>query len=336
MDSNKKNLFLSTMLVLLAFGLTLTSCVSLGPSKAQLEAATNIQSAPNIEAVEGLENKLIWLQANAQNGGSYVIELNSDEKITETFNHEYLLIRKNNSEVTITLKGVGANRTISYAQSSFLSRCPSGSMFVVGTGTTLVLDNNITLKKEICGMTMVTVHKGGTFVMNEGSAIIGGKNRTGGGVYVGDGTFLMKGGTISGNTSYRPHFLGGGGAPRHSMYLNEKLGGGGVWVAPNGTFIKTGGTITNNSVEDIKKEFLFQYKSSAGQIDPDRREIRVPGDNIDEKGYETVSGLGSQIYFDGPNPKSIDATVGPEYSFHFSNGTFREGRNEEPNTNEGQ
>jgi len=338
------------MLVLLAFGLTLTSCFG-GPglSKSQLEAVAKIQSAPNIEAVDGLENKLIWLQTNAQNGGSYIIELNSDEKMTGDIVEPYLLLSRSNSNITITLRGIGANRTISYAPSGVFSHCPApiygpAAMFVVGTGITLVLDNNITLKEKSCNMTMVWVYKGGTFVMNEGSAITGGRRKTGGGVYVSDGTFLMKGGTISGNTSHRPYSTGHGpAAGKFFVNLDEKLGGGGVWVDSNGTFIKTGGTITNNLVEDIRKELLFQYENYGNykmeirnpadekgqQLSIARGAIVVGGDEfIKEKGYTQVNGFGSQIYFDGPNPKSIDATVGPEYSFHFGNGTFKEIQNE--------
>jgi hypothetical protein len=349
----KNNILFSAMLVsLLAFGLTLTSCgrgllnMMGGPSKSQLEAAAKIQSAPSIEAVDGLENKLIWLQANAQSGGSYVIELNSDEKITGAVVDPYRLLSRSNSDITITLRGVGANRTISHTSSLF-SHCPD-AMFVVGTGITLVLDNNITLKPERCYMPVVEVKGRGTLVMNDGSVIIGSRSQTGGGVYVGDGTFLMKGGTISGSTSRRGYSMGGGDkSGKYFIDPTKKLGGGGVWVDPNGTFIKTGGTITNNSVEDIRKELLFQCEDSYGRIIPYEMEIRVPEDErgpqisitkrtktgggmrfIDEKGYTQVNGFGSQIYFDGPNPKAIDATVGPDVTLNFSNGVFREGRNE--------
>jgi len=351
----KNKFFFSSMLVLLAFGLTLTSCGSRGgllnmmlggPSKSQLEAATKIQSAPNIEEVEGLENKLIWLQANAQSGDSYVIELDSDEKITGAVVEPYLLLSRSNDDITITLRGVGANRTVSHSSPSVFSNCPD-AMFVVRTGITFVLDN-ITLKTEECHIEIVMVRDRGTLVMNEGSAIIGGRSQTGGGVYVGDGTFLMRGGTISGNTSQRSYSIGVGEiAGKYFMDPTKKLGGGGVWVASNGTFIKTGGTITNNLVEDIRKELLFQYEDSYGRIVPHQMEIRIPGDErglqlrvtknvktgggerfIKEKGYTPVLGFGSQIYFDGPNPKAIDNTVGPEYSFHYSNGTFKEIQNE--------
>ncbi|MCL2208261.1 MAG: hypothetical protein FWB90_09275, partial [Fibromonadales bacterium] len=315
----KTNFFSLTMSVsLLAFGFSLISC---GPSKAVLA----IQAAASIEEVQGLENKLIWLQANAKPDGNYIIEIDSDEKITGS-GRSCSELRKG----TITLRGVGANRTISHASDLF-GGCPH-SMFYVGNGATLVLDNNITLKTGHCSMTMVVVSERGTLVMNEGSAIIGGRNQNGGGIYVGDGTFLIKGGTIYGNTSRRPYTVGGGqSAGKYFVRPNESIGGGGVWVSPNGTFIKTGGTITNNSVEDIRREFLFKYEDSYGRVDTDRMEIRIPADEkkgpelsmakgqiktgggrkfIQEQGYAPVNGFGSQIYFDGKNPRAIDDAVG--------------------------
>jgi hypothetical protein len=309
---------------LLAFGLTLTSCFGgRGPSKAVLAT----QAAASIEEVQGLENKLIWLQANAENGSNYVIEINSDEKITGAVKPYELLLRKDNSNITITLRGVGTNRTISYDAGLF-SGC-NGSMFFVGTGTTLVLDNNITLEKGNCNDRIVTVYQGGTFVMNDGSAII---NGTSGGVAVGNGIFLMKGGTISGNISRRSYTVGGGeSAGKYFVDPGEKIGGGGVWVTPDGTFIKTGGTITGNSVEDIKKGLLFEYKDSYGRTRLDRMEIKIPANEkgngasfIRDKGYVPANGLGNQIYFDGPNPKAIDTTVGPDMNFNFKNGVFSE------------
>jgi hypothetical protein len=179
--------------------------------------------------------------------------------------------------------------------------------------------------------------------MNEGSAIIGGRNQMGGGVFVGNGTFLMKGGTISSNTSQRNYSIGGGAsAGKYFVDLDKKLGGGGVWVESNGTFIKTGGTIANNSVEDIRKELLFKGDNSFGHMEiiiPDNERgpqlsvspgVKTGGgkDFIENKGYLPVNGFGSQIYFDGENPKAIDNTVGSEMNFHFNNGIFNETQNE--------
>ncbi|MCL2207164.1 MAG: hypothetical protein FWB90_03600, partial [Fibromonadales bacterium] len=47
---------------------------------------------------------------------------------------------------------------------------------------------------------------------------------------------------------------------------------------------------------------------------------------IQEQGYAPVNGFGSQIYFDGKNPRAIDDAVGPEMNFHFSNGVFSESK----------
>ncbi|MCL2260465.1 MAG: hypothetical protein FWC15_03820 [Fibromonadales bacterium] len=311
----KTNFFSLAMLVsLLAFGFSLTSC---GPSKAVLA----IQAAASIEEVQGLENKLIWLQANAKPDGNYVIEIEADEQITSSV--EQL-------RGTITLRGVGANRTISYARASMFSKCPH-SMFSVHSGTTLILDNNITLKPESCSssMVLVSIRQRGTFVMNDGSAITGGRSKGGGGgVVVGrSGTFLMKGGTISGNTNYRGYIKDAGFGKYYVHIRGTAFGGGGVWVDPTGTFIKTGGTIANNSVEDIRSELTF--RNEKGDL-----EIRIPANVpemdrdkfIQEQGYISVNGFGSQIYFEGENPKAIDNSVGSDMNFHFSNGVFSEGK----------
>jgi len=84
-------------------------------------------------AVTGLANKLAWLQTNAQSGGNYTIEVNTNESIgPQTLSYS------GRSDITITLRGTGANRTI-----SLLS---NGVMFTVRSGVTLILENNITLQ----------------------------------------------------------------------------------------------------------------------------------------------------------------------------------------------
>jgi len=82
--------------------------------------------------------------------------------------------------------------------------------------------------------------------------------------------------------------------------------------APSGTFIKTGGTITG-------------YSS-----DPENGNVVM---DVDGK---ILSGFGHAVFFDIPTfdsknkePKAIDTTIGPEITLHFSNGIFKEGRNEE-------
>ncbi|GHV76874.1 hypothetical protein AGMMS49942_16950 [Spirochaetia bacterium] len=93
------------------------------------------------------------------------------------------------------------------------------------------------------------------FVMH-GGTITG---NTGGGVFVVDGTFTMKGGEISGNTA-----TGGGGVgiaggtftmSGGEISGNTATGGGGVGIE-GGTFTKTGGTISGNTA-GIGKEVVW-------------------------------------------------------------------------------
>ena len=339
MDSNKKSSLFSAMLVsLLAFCFCFTSC---GPSAAEVA----IRSAPSVQAVTGLEDKLIWLKGNAQSGGSYILEIDDDEKNIDCggfFSSCTELSYKDKSNITITLRGIGANRTINNG-------------FTVKSGVTLVLDDNIILK----GKTQ-RVDNGGTLVMNDGSTITGvinnsnspGVNRIrGAGVYVSDGgTFIMKGGTISGNTirprpltaqevaqaknSYALGYsaLGGNKNNKAVNKAEEAMNvvaipvGAGVYVsggvakneysppfisaAPSGTFIKTGGTVTG-------------YSS-----DPENGNVLMDVDG------NILNGFGHAVFFDTPTfdskkePKAIDTTVGPEITLHFSNGVLREGGNE--------
>jgi len=128
----------------------------------------------------------------------------------------------------ITIKGNTAMQTISLSE--------TGSMFTIGDGVTLILDENITLQGRSADndagqdndAPLVTVNTGGTLKMNEGSVITGNTNSatSGGGVRVEiDGEFTMNGGTISNNKGY---------------------GGGGVRVN-GGDFIMTGGEISGNT-----------------------------------------------------------------------------------------
>jgi hypothetical protein len=131
---------------------------------------------------------------------------------------------------TITLKGSGAERTISLSS--------NGSLFTVGEDVTLVLDNNVTLQgKSGNNAPLVTVN-GGDLVMNNGAKVTGNtipstSNITGGGVALMGGTFTMNGGEISSNTL--------------TPYSHRTSGGGGVLVDLGGIFIMTNGKITNNT-----------------------------------------------------------------------------------------
>jgi hypothetical protein len=181
--------------------------------------------------------------------------------------------------VTLTA-APGAPKTISRGGS------PTGSLFTVGSGASLVLDagyslglmldgKNISVNAplvEVSGgmLTMggrvtlrnnnnnnpnngtgVFVDNGGTFNMS-GGAISGNTGFLGGGVYVNNGTFNMSDGAISGNTaSY------GGGVFQNNGTFNMNGGaisgntavqgdGGGVCQS-GGTFNMSGGAISGNT-----------------------------------------------------------------------------------------
>ena len=174
-----------------------------------------------------LAEKLLWIKNNAATGATYNLDVNANEGIAP---HELSYSGKSN--ITIQLKGIGNERVVGLSG--------KGSLFTIGSGVTLILDENITL----LGMTeaytndaaLVRITAGGKLIMNPGAKITGNTNSNsnscyGGGVHS-SGTFIMNGGTIVNNNAYS-------GIAAFSY-------GGGVYM-DGGTFTMEGGTITGNS-----------------------------------------------------------------------------------------
>jgi len=190
--------------------------------------------------------KMLWMETNAQSDRKYIIELDTDESVAEI-----VLDYRGRSNVTIALQGSGANRIISFSSDVLPidSLLTVRAMFTVGSGISLVLDSNITLKGQYEENidSLVLVESNGTFIMNNGSKIIGSRIN---GVRVNGGTFIMRCGEISGNK-------GGGvrvAAGRFNMSDGKISGnnapgqigcGGGVYVS-GGTFSMNGGEISGN------------------------------------------------------------------------------------------
>jgi uncharacterized repeat protein (TIGR02543 family) len=200
---------------------------------------------------------LAWISANAQGGGSYTIVLSGDETSAPS------MLSYSGKTVGITLTGGAAVRKVNLGS--------NGSLFTVGSGVTLTLGNNVTLRgRNYNTASLVRVNGGGRLVMNAGSEI--GYNTVssastssyGGGVYVGGGTFTMEGGTIRNNTASASTDSYGGGvyvsgtftmsggtisgntAAASSSDYSTSSDGGGVYVS-SGTFIMSGGTISGNT-----------------------------------------------------------------------------------------
>ncbi|MDR2144159.1 MAG: hypothetical protein LBP29_07300, partial [Treponema sp.] len=122
----------------------------------------------------------------------------------------------------------------------------SDALVVVSDGD-LVMEGNVSLRNNVArgGVGMY----GGSFIMN-GGTISGNRTTTnGGGVYVNNGIFTMNGGTISNNEAAfggGVYVLGGGiFNMSQGTVSGNKAGsrGGGVYVGMSGTFTKTGGII---------------------------------------------------------------------------------------------
>jgi hypothetical protein len=191
-----------------------------------------------------LAAKLLWLQSNALSNVNYTVEVTSNENINPT---TFLYSGRNN--IGITLKSIGAERIIALSS--------NGSLFIVGNGVTLTLENNITLQgRNTNNASLVRVESGSTLIINNGAKISGnnaGVSAAGGGIFVGsNGTVVMNGGTISENNGGD---FGGGIEVDYATFTmrggrisgNTAAYGGGINIYPNATVIMYGGIINGNN-----------------------------------------------------------------------------------------
>ena len=192
-----------------------------------------------------LAAQLLALHTNAESGGEYTIELTGNENIgAQPLNFS------DRSDISIRLIGIGGERIVQLTD--------NGSLFTVGSGITLILDDRVTLRgRSGNNAPLVRVGARGTLIMKSGAKISGNNNsNNGGGVVVAtDGVFQMEGGEISGNNS-SGWSSGGGGVfvadggfflmENGRISANSSSSGGGVFVA-NGSFTMKNGDIINNT-----------------------------------------------------------------------------------------
>jgi len=240
------------------------------PAVAATPSATPARAAEAPRAGDGvsvpgntLAAQMTWLRNNAESNTHYVIELTGNQNLAPQ------TLPTGRTGVTVTLRGSGGRRNVNLSS--------SGSLFTIGSGVTLVLDNNLTLVGRSRGGNgnanndnhLIRINNGGTLIMNQGARITGNNNTLGSpwpwashgtGVRVNNGgVFIMNGGEIIGNTATTSHGVGvlieGGG--RFNMYAGRisdntssseytGSGGGGVLVIGGGTFNMRGGTISGN------------------------------------------------------------------------------------------
>jgi len=195
-----------------------------------------------------LAEQLAWLRdGNAVNNSWHFIGISADESIGPQE------LAFDGMTVCIILRGNGV-----------VTLADNGSLFTVGSGVTLRLDGDITLRgMNANDAPLVLVGPDGTFVMERGT-VTGNTNTcpdyTGGGMRV-YGTFAMNGGVISHNAaSSIDYWVGGGGVMvdggafvmNGGSVLNNSAvsggwsDGGGVFVRGEGTFVMNNGTISHN------------------------------------------------------------------------------------------
>jgi hypothetical protein len=190
------------------------------------DAALNVSAVLTISGVNPvafptdgtLTQRLAWISSYATNNDDYTIELRANEAIAPT------TLSYSGKTVKITLIGATTERTVSLSS--------PGSMFTVGSGVTLTLDDKVKLEGLHNNTNpLVGVNSGGKLAM-KGTAKITGNTVSsssfiyGGGVSVSGGSFIMSGSAaVSGNTVSG---YGGG------VYLQRLTGS---------TFTKNGGVI---------------------------------------------------------------------------------------------
>jgi hypothetical protein len=282
-------------------------------------AGTAAQAAPSITGTivpgSSLAEKLTWVQRSADSHNTYIIEVNADENIAP-----HVFEFRGGINITVVLRGVGANRTVRLRS--------NGTMFTIRSQATFILYNNITLMghsqntgpmvrveqgifkmnngSAITGNTSTSREGGGVYVVGNGSTfemaggtISGNTADQGGGVYTNFGTFTMSGGTISGNTASR----GGGIYTWYGTFTIRdgtitgniaRESGGGVWLGNGSTpFTKNGGTITGYSSDQANGNTV---KDTDGYILGRKGHAVYVNENLRK---ETTAGPGASLTIGG-------------------------------------
>jgi len=173
---------------------------------------------PNIIVpISNLNQAIAWVrnEQNVSDGYNYFIEVNA---IVESFSSTQTLAYSNRSNIGIIIRSKGSLKsTIN------LSADNVGSMFIVGKGVTLTLED-IILQGRTNNKPLVQVQRGGSLVMKTGSSI---RSNTAGGVYI-EGDATLAGGEITNNSN--------------------SSGYAGVYVSSGANFTMIKGKISGNSI----------------------------------------------------------------------------------------
>jgi hypothetical protein len=223
------------------------------------------------DSITDLGAALAFLAEYAENNTKYVVLVNDDYEMGESF-----ASKVGSTGVQITLRGIWQNRDIYWNEQETPAVL---GVFQINAGTTLVLDNNITLgtdvEKTLNDKNLVYI-AGGEFEMLSGSKIShitptttttsypvisiveNGVFKMKGGsieqntvnaniIYLSSGEFVMESGaTISGNTVTPPVMTAGSNHNGVYQQVVGDTGKVGVVSVVGGKFTMHGGEITNN------------------------------------------------------------------------------------------
>jgi hypothetical protein len=192
------------------------------------EDSESLAPVPDQDAITGLQQALTWLETNAASNTKYVVKVSGeDNQITSVFSS-----RTGVSGVRITLRGIGEERIVYTTLTNVVSE-----LFSVNGGTTLVLDENITLDGR--GEALYTDNtpkyffqvKGGALEMKAGSKITRYKSWS---VAI---------------ASYPIYITNGGAFRMDGGTIDQTMGGSGVVNVSNGSFeMRDGAKITDNTL----------------------------------------------------------------------------------------
>jgi uncharacterized repeat protein (TIGR02543 family) len=263
---------------------------------------------PIVVSGNTLAAKLQWLSANAASNSGYILEVTATYEELAPQNLSYT----GKKNITIRLKGIGNNARV-------IVLSGNGSLFSVGNGVTLILEENLILQgKGSNTASLVRVNSGGTLTMNQSVKISGNIASSssyggyGGGVYVDGGTFTMNGGEISGNTAYSSSYGGGVYVDRGTFTMNggeisdntaysfssSSYGGYGGGVYVSGIFTMNGGEISGNTAHSYSSS---SYGDGGGGVYVSSGTFTISGGKISGNTASSSSygSYGGGVYVDG-------------------------------------
>jgi len=263
--SYSRKLYKFTIAIVAITTLFCVRCSDNGVFDREMSDFVNRHNLNPLDPSLSLEQKLLWLQKYAVSDTEYHFEIIGNESLSPQ-----VLSYPGKNNVTIKLTGSGGERTISLKG--------YGSLFSIGTGAILVLDNGITLRgHRENDKSLVCVSSEGTLIINTGAKITGNTNilntynysSNGGGVYVEeDGVFSMFGGEISGNIVHNG--VGGGVYMSGGIFtmiggkISENIAGfyggsNGCGVSVHsGSFFLKNGEISDNSGCGVSANGIFE------------------------------------------------------------------------------